>query len=337
MELAVIWFVLVAFLFIAYVVLDGFDLGIGILHLLAHNDEERRLNLLAIAPIWDGNEVWLITAGGALFAAFPPVYATVFSSLYLALVFLLVAFIFRAVSFAFVYQFAKTTWQLFWHRAFGIASLIISCLLGVAFGNIMKGLPIDQAGEYAGGLLGLLHPYALYTGLYVALLFSFHGMLFLHYKVEGAYQERLRALIFRLWRFIIVGGFIFLIFTYFSLDVSLSVTRHPLFWLFSLAIIFSLLFIPAAIKSVQDFLAFVASCVMISGLFGLFALGVFPNLLTSTLDPVYSLTILNSSSSPYTLRVMLVIAVIGLPVVISYTIVVYRFFKGKVNSNDVFY
>jgi cytochrome d ubiquinol oxidase subunit II len=338
MDLAVIWFALIAFLFIGYAVLDGFDLGVGMLHLFARNDRERSINLNAIAPVWDGNEVWLITAGGALFAAFPPVYATLFSGFYLAFVLLLAALIFRAVSFEFVHQFDSQFWRTSWHRALGLSSFVITLLLGVAFGNVIKGIPIDQSGIYTGDFLSLLNPYALFSGIFAVILFFFHGLLYMHCKVDGEYQERLRNYIFLFWRITIIAGVIFLVLSYlFVPHFSVGTTRNPLFWLFSIAMISSVIFIPAAIKSVQDFPAFVASCVMMSSFLGLFALGIFPKLLPSSLDLSYSLTTLNSSSSPYTLRVMLVITLIGMPLVIGYSIIVYRFFKGKVTENDGHY
>ena len=188
-DLNTVWFLLVGALLSGYAVLDGFDLGVGTLHLFARTDEQRRIFLNSIGPVWDGNEVWLVTGGGALFAAFPIVYATVFSGFYLAMVLLLVALIFRAVAIEFRSKQPADWWRRGWDRSFSIASTVSSLLMGIAFANVIWGIPIDASGEFAGSLLTLLNPYALLTGLTTVALFAMHGSIYLVLKTDGDVQR----------------------------------------------------------------------------------------------------------------------------------------------------
>jgi len=193
LDLPMVWFALVGVLFAGYVILDGFDLGVGILHLLVvRRDEERRVFLNAIGPVWDGNEVWLVTGGGALFAAFPAVYATVFSGFYLAFMALLCALIFRAVAIEFRSKHPSSRWRTVWDAGFAGGSLVSSLLIGVAMGNIAWGVPLDAQGEFAGSFLGLLHPYALLMGVTTVALFAMHGAIYLVLKTEGELQAAVR-------------------------------------------------------------------------------------------------------------------------------------------------
>ena len=192
-DLNTIWFVLVGVLFTGYAMLDGFDLGVGQLHLLAKGDQERRIMLNAIGPVWDGNEVWLVTGGGALFAAFPEVYATVFSGFYLPFVLLLVALIFRAVAIEFRSKQPMRWWRAMWDWSFFGGALLSALLIGVTMGNIAWGLPLDSRGEFAGSFLGLLHPYALILGVTTVALFMMHGAIYVLMKTEGALHDRARG------------------------------------------------------------------------------------------------------------------------------------------------
>ena len=193
MDYNLLWFVLVGVLFSGYAVLDGFDLGVGTLILGIKDDHERRLFYNAIGPVWDGNEVWLVTGGGALFAAFPAVYATVFSGFYLAFILLLFALIFRAVAIEFRSKEPWTWWRRWWDRGFCAGSTTAAMLIGVTMGNIVWGIPLDARGEFAGSLLGLLHPYALLVGVTTVALFMMHGAIYLHLKTEDALQARIRT------------------------------------------------------------------------------------------------------------------------------------------------
>ena len=215
MDLNLIWFLLVGVLIIGYSILDGFDLGVGIIHLFTKDENEKRINLNAIGPVWDGNEVWLLTGGGALFAAFPIVYATVFSGFYIAFMLLLAALIFRAVSFEFrKYSEAKN--KKYWDFAFGLGSLIPALLYGVAIGNILRGLPIDAKGAYFGTFLGLLNPYALVVGLVSLTVFLMHGAIYLTLKSEGEQQDKMVKVANNSWIAFVVLYLVATIFTIFS-------------------------------------------------------------------------------------------------------------------------
>ena len=194
-DLNTAWFLLVGVLLAGYAVLDGFDLGVGALHLFARTDVQRRIFLNAIGPVWDGNEVWLVTGGGALFAAFPIVYATVFSGFYVAMILLLFGLIFRAVAIEFRSKQPGARWRRAWDRSFAIASVVSSLLMGVAFGNVIWGIPLDAAGEFAGSFVSLLHPYALLTGVTTVAVFTMHGAMYLLLKTEGGRGWRVEGLL----------------------------------------------------------------------------------------------------------------------------------------------
>ena len=194
MDLNIIWFLLIAVLLIGYAILDGFDLGVGVLHLFTKDENERRININSIAPVWDGNEVWLLTAGGALFAAFPIVYATVFSGFYLAFMLLLFALIFRAVSMEFRGKVDSPKWRSVWDWAFGLGSLLPALLYGVAIGNILRGIPINSEGYFTGNFFSLLNPYSILVGLLSLVLFTMHGSIYLSMKSAGAHRERVKSL-----------------------------------------------------------------------------------------------------------------------------------------------
>jgi cytochrome d ubiquinol oxidase subunit II len=329
------WFVLVGVLIIGYAILDGFDLGVGILHLFARDEQERRIHLNAIGPVWDGNEVWLLTAGGALFAAFPPVYATVFSGFYLALMLLLTALIARAVSLEFRGKVESTGWKKSWDIVFGIGSLLPPILLGVAFGNILRGIALDTRGNYIGTFFDLLNPYAVLVGILSLSLFLMHGAVFMMSKTEGVLRDRYSRWAFRSWIAVLVLYAAASAATLFvSPNLFTGLTGNPLFWILFLLLLGSILAIPLLVKRRRSFPAFVASSSLIASMIGLSAISLYPNLGPSLTDPSLSLTISNSSSSQETLTVMLTIALIGMPLVIAYTIVIHRVFRGRVIINE---
>jgi cytochrome bd ubiquinol oxidase subunit II len=338
MDLQAIWFLLVGVLIIGYAILDGFDLGVGVLHLFLKTDQERRISLNAIGPVWDGNEVWLLTGGGALFAAFPIVYATVFSGFYLALMLLLVALIFRAVSMEFSGKVDSPGWKKVWDWGFGIGSLLPAVLLGVAFGNILRGIPINQEGLFTGSFLGLLNPYSVLVGILSLTLFIMHGALYLTLKTDGELQERMTRVASAFW----VGTVaLYALTTSATIFVSPflfeGMLSNPLFWVLFLLLLGSVIALPVLLKAKRFFLAFLASSAMIASMIGLSAVSLFPRLVPSVTDLAYSLTIRNASSTPATLTVMLVIALIGMPIVIGYTFFIYRVFKGKVELTEASY
>ncbi|MEJ5351174.1 MAG: cytochrome d ubiquinol oxidase subunit II [Melioribacteraceae bacterium] len=330
-DLNTIWFILIAVLIIGYSILDGFDLGVGIIHLFTKDEHEKRININAIGPVWDGNEVWLLTAGGALFAAFPVVYATVFSAFYLALMILLTALILRAVSFEFRGKIVSDTYKKIWDYAFGIGSLLIALLLSVAYGNILKGIPINESRIYSGSFFSLLNPYALIIGLTGVSLFIMHGAIYMTMKSEGAQLQRMIKWATGSWMTFIVLYIIATFFTFFySGYLFEGMTKNYLFWILFILLLLSLFYIPIGLKSQKYFLSFLSSSITIAAAFGISAVSLYPRLVPSSIDLNFSLTAYNASSSQYTLNTMLIIALIGMPIVIAYTIFVYRVFKGKV-------
>ena len=331
MDLNLIWFLLIVILLTGYAVLDGFDFGVGILHLFTKDTHERRININAIGPIWDGNEVWLLTGGGALFAAFPIVYATVFSGFYLALMLLLVALIFRAVSIEFRGKVDNQKWVNVWDWAFGIGSLLPAILLGVAFGNILRGIPLDQNKLFTGSFLGLLNPYSILIGVLTTVLFTMHGAIYLSLKTDGVQRDRAVK-----YARLCFGAFIILyavstVSTVFAAPYLFEgITQKPLFWIFTLILLGSLLYLPVTLKKKKFSMSIVLSSLVIASILALASISLFPRLVPSITDLNNSLTIYNASSSSLTLSTMLIIALIGMPLVIIYTFFIYRVFKGKV-------
>jgi cytochrome d ubiquinol oxidase subunit II len=331
MDLNLVWFLLVGLLFAGYAILDGFDLGVGMLHLFARGDQERRVMLNAIGPVWDGNEVWLVTGGGALFAAFPTVYATLFSGFYMPLMLLLTALIFRAVSIEFRSKQAHGRWRGFWDACFFIGSLLASLLLGVTVGNLAWGIPLDARGEYIGGFWNLLHPYAVLVGVTTIALFMMHGSIYLVMKTEGELHDRIRE-----W---VRNTMIFFIICYAltTMATLLYVPRmgepfrtHPWWGAVALLNMLAIANVPREIYHQRDMAAFISSCIAILTLMGLLVIGLFPYMLPSNPDITHSLDIWRSASSPTTLRIMLLIALLGMPLVLAYTVSIYWVFRGKV-------
>lgn len=337
-DLSIIWFILVGVLFTGYAMLDGFDLGIGALHLFTNQDEERRLMINSIGPVWDGNEVWLVTGGGALFAAFPNVYATVFSGFYLALILLLAALIFRAVAIEFRSKQPMRWWRQMWDIGFAGGSILSSLLIGVALGNIAWGVPIDDRGEFAGTFLGLLTPYPLLVGVTTVALFMMHGAIYGAMKTEGGLHDKLRVWAMRCIIFFVICAVTLTMATLLYVPhLAARVRDNP--WLFGVALMNMLAIanIPREFHHGRDRLAFLSSCAAILTLMVLFGLNMFPNLVYSQPWPENSLTIDNAASSPKTLGIMLVIACIGVPVVIAYTVCIYWIFRGKVKLDRMSY
>ena len=338
LDLNAIWFVLIGVLFTGYAMLDGFDLGVGALHLFTKSDEERRVMLNAIGPVWDGNEVWLVTGGGALFAAFPNVYATVFSGFYLAFVLLLVALIFRAVAIEFRSKQPMRWWRQMWDIGFSAGSILSSLLIGVAMGNIAWGIPIDDRGEFAGTFWSLLHPYALLLGITTVALFMMHGAIYALMKTEGPLHDKLRGWINQCMIFFIVCYAVTTMATLLYVPhMAARVRANP--WLFSIALanMLAIANIPREIHRGNDWRAFLSSCAVMITLMGLFGLEMFPNLVFSNPNPTHSLDIHNAASSPKTLGIMLTMAGIGVPVVVAYTVSIYWIFRGKVRLDQMSY
>ncbi|MGE5315808.1 MAG: cytochrome d ubiquinol oxidase subunit II [Acidobacteriota bacterium] len=331
LNLNMVWFILVGVLLTGYAILDGFDLGVGALHLLTKTDEERRLMINSIGPVWDGNEVWLVTGGGALFAAFPDVYAAVFSGFYTAFMLLLAVLIFRAVAIEFRSKEPWPWWRAMWDAAFSISSIVIALLMGVALGNVIAGVPITPEKEFAGSFLALLNPYALMVGVTTVALFMMHGALYAAMKTEGAMQQKVRG-----W---VNNTIIFFVICYVTTTMATLIymphmTQHlkdyPSLFIVALLNMLAIANIPREIHHNNEFRAFLSSCASIAALLALFAIGIFPTIVLSSIDPANSLTIWNSASSHKTLGVMLTVAIIGLPFVLAYTVAIYWIFRGKV-------
>jgi cytochrome d ubiquinol oxidase subunit II len=331
MDLNAIWFALVGVLLTGYAILDGFDLGVGVLHLFAREEQQRRLYINAIAPVWDGNEVWLLTGGGALFAAFPAVYATVFSGFYIPFMLLLAALIFRAVAMEFRGKVDSSLWRGAWDWAFGLGSALPALLVGVAYGNILRGIPVERGAVYAGTFLGLLSPYPLLVGVLGLVVFTMHGAIYLTLKTEGSLRQKLVRLAGGLWSVVVALYLIATVGTFYAAPFILAgLSGNVLFWLLLVLLVMALMAIPSFLAGGKFGRAFIASSATIGLMMGVSVIGLFPRLVPSSIDLEYSLTAYNASSSPTTLESMLIIALIGMPLVIAYTIVIYRVFKGKV-------
>lgn len=335
MELQITWFVLWSVLWAVYFMLDGFVLGTGFMSaIIARTDTEKRILINSLGPVWDGNEVWLLTAGGATFAAFPTTYAMMFSYLYTALLLLLFSLIVRGVAFEFRGKIDSPDWKKAWDVAIVTSSFLPALLFGVAFGNIFAGLPIDASG-YQGGLLYLLNPYGIVTGLLFVLLFAVHGSLYVAVKTVGDLSKRAFETAKLLWIPLLLVAVVFLGHTGYATKLYNNYMKVPVLFVIPLIAVLALVMVQAFMIANKPLKAFTASCVTI--LFVVFTgvTGLFPNLIPSTKDPLYSLTIYNSSSSQYTLTIMTVVALIFVPTVILYKIWVYRIFRAPVTEKDV--
>ena len=337
-DLNTIWFILIGVLLSGYAILDGFDLGVGSIFLFVKGDENRRLVLNSIGPVWDGNEVWLVTGGGALFAAFPHVYATVFSGFYTAFMILIFVLVFRAVAIEFRSKQPMIWWRNMWDRAFCISSILIAFLMGVALGNIVTGVPIGPDKEFGGGFWDLINPYTLMVGVTTVALFMMHGTIYAAMKTEGELQAKLKR-----W---INNAIIFFVITYVTVTNATliyypNMTNHfvdyPVLFLVAVLNMLAIANIPREIHHGREFRAFFSSAAAIVSLMMLFAIGIFPNLVLSNPNPEFSLNIYNAASSQKTLGIMLTIAIIGIPFVLSYTISIYWIFRGKVKLDATSY
>ena len=337
LDLNTVWFLLVGALLCGYAVLDGFDLGVGALHLFARTDQQRRIFLNAIGPVWDGNEVWLVTGGGALFAAFPIVYATVFSGFYLAMILLLVGLIFRAVAIEFRSKHPSPRWRAAWDRAFSIASVVSSLLMGIAFGNVIWGIPIDAAGEFSGSFVTLLNPYALLTGVTTVALFAMHGAIYLVLKTEGDVQQMVKGWVNNtIVVFVVSYATTTMATLIYRPEMSAYIAAHPALFVLPVLTMLAIANVPRTMHLGRHGWAFISSSAAVLGLFALVGVGMAPTLVRAV-DPARSLTIYNAASSPATLTIMLVIALIGIPLVLAYTTSIYWIFRGKVQLDSTSY
>jgi len=335
-----IWFALWGVLWAVYFMLDGFDLGLGtLMPVLAKNEMERRVIYQSIGPFWDGNEVWLITAGGVTFAAFPTVYAVMFSGLYSALMLILFALIFRGVSIEFRGKIEDPRWKAAWDVCFTVGSFLPALLFGVAFANIFQGIPIDGKGVFHGTLLSLLNPSGLLGGVFFVMLFLVHGALWLAAKAEAPLLDRAGSVAAKWWPKLFIVAVAFLVATWYFTKLYDNYLHNPLhvaipFLLIPLLAVGALVMTRIFIARRRWWKAWFASSVTIIGvtLFGV--VGLYPNLLPSSLNRAYSLTAFNSASSPLTLKIMLIVALTFIPIVIVYQAWAYSLFREKIHTEE---
>jgi cytochrome d ubiquinol oxidase subunit II len=329
MELHDVWFVLIALLWTGYFFLEGFDFGVGVLtRLLARNRSEKRVLINTIGPVWDGNEVWLLTAGGATFAAFPEWYATLFSGFYLPLLVILVCLIVRGVAFEYRAKRPEEKWQRNWEAAIFWASLLPAFLWGVAFANIVRGVKIDSDLEYVGDVWDLLNPYALLGGVVTLALFTFHGTVFVGLKTVGEIRERARRLALKVGAVTAVLALVFLLWTQADKGDTGSLVAL-------VVAVTALVTALGAARASREGWAFALSGLTVVAVVAMFFLTLFPNVMPSSLDPDWSLTVTNSSSSPYTLKIMTWCAGIATPLVLLYQAWTYWVFRKRIGTHHI--
>lgn len=331
MDLNTVWFILIAVLYTGFFVLEGFDFGVGmLLPFLGKSDTERRVIINSVGPHWDGNEVWLITAGGATFAAFPHWYATLFSGFYPALFLLLLGLIVRGVAFEFRSKLESLRWRAVWDWCLAIGSFVAPLLLGVAFANMARGLPIDADMNYTGGFWYLLNPYGLIGGVAAVTLCLFHGAVFLSLKTSGQFQARVRQFAARLWIVALIGFLLLTLGSYLFADLVSRLGVNP--GIVPVTALAALLLSSYFIRRRQDGWAFAMTALTFAFTVATFFLFTYPNVMLSTTDPNWSLTIYNASSSNYTLTVMTIVAAIFVPIVLAYQAWSYFAFRKRLTG-----
>jgi cytochrome d ubiquinol oxidase subunit II len=336
MELQSVWFFIWGLLWAVFFMTDGFDLGIGSLYpFLGKSERDKNSMIHAMGPLWDGNEVWLLTAGGVTFAAFPLVYAVMFSSLYSALMLILFALILRGVSFEFRNKIDSPAWKKVWDTCIFVGSFLPALLFGVAFANIFQGVPIDQNGIFQGNLLTLLNPYGLLGGLLFVCLFLVHGALWLTIRTENDLALRAERVAGKLWPVLTGVAVVFLVATTIFTPLYNNYLAMPVLFVvpaISVAAIVGIKFFLIQQSYVKAWLASAATIVSCT-FFGV--IGLFPNLFPSSIDAAYSLSAFNASSSPLTLKIMLIVVLLFVPVVLAYQIWAYTLFSAPVSESDL--
>lgn len=334
-DLVTFWYLLLGVLLTVYAVLDGFDLGVGTLHLFARGDLERRFSINSIGPLWDGNEVWLVTFGGALFAAFPEAYASILSAFYFPFMLLLFFLIGRAVSIEFRSKRPERWWRAWWDFSFCAASALTVFLFGLLAGNLVLGVPIDDHGEVRAPLLSLFSPYAVSVGVLAVAGAAMHGSIFLYLKTEGALQQRVHGWMWRTFGFFLV---VWAAVTIATLVLAPHVTRNferwPAAWIVVALHVLSIANVPRAIRKARPGYAFVSSCCTVAALCFLFGMAMFPYFAYASGDPTRGIEAHEAASSETTLRIMQIVALLGMPLVATYTGIVYWVFRGKVRLGE---
>lgn len=338
MILESIWFFLWGLLWAVFFMTDGFDLGIGTIYpFLAKNEQEKRVMINSLGPLWDGNEVWLITAGGVTFAAFPLVYSVMFSSLYTPLMLILFGLIIRGVSFEFRGLSENKNWKRLWDSAVFVGSFLPALLFGVAFANIFQGIPIDGDGIMQGNLFSLLNVYGILGGIFFVILFITHGILWICIRTTGELHERAIAFFKKMWPVEVAGAVVFLIASYVYTDLYANYFKYPLLWIIPVLAVVCLLLMKFFANKESFFAAWGASAgtIVFCTFFGV--IGLFPNIFPSSISSDYSLTAFNAASSPLTLKIMLGVVAVFVPIVIAYQAFAYKMFSSKVDHQDMTY
>jgi cytochrome d ubiquinol oxidase subunit II len=331
MDLQTLWFILIAVLYTGYFVLEGFDLGVGILlPFLGKNDMRRRMMINTVGPHWDGNEVWLLTAGGASFAAFPQFYATLFSGFYLPLFLMLIALIVRGVAFEFRGKLAGMRWKSVWDWCIFLGSAVPALLWGVAFSNIVKGVPIDAHMQYYSNFFELLNPYALVGGLVSLLGFTLHGAIFLSLKAGAPLSDEARSMAWKVWIPTVVVLGLYTILSYSQTDILTKLGVNP--GVIPVGAVLGLLVTGWLVRIKRDGWAFISMALTIVLSVATIFLHLFPRLMVSSLNPDWSMTIQNSASGPYTLQVMTIVALIFVPIVLVYQGWTYWVFRKRITQ-----
>ncbi len=332
------WFLVVGALFSGYAILDGFDLGAGALHLFFKEEEDRRIALNAVGPVWDGNEVWLVIGGGALFAGFPVLYASIFSAMYIPFMLFLAFLIFRAVSIEFRSKEPMKWWRNMWDISYSVSSIAMALLLGVVVGNILWGIKLGPNYEFQGSWLEFLNPYSLLVGVTAVALFTMHGAIYLAMKTEGKLFAKVKNLLKQSMILFIVTYSLVTLYTLIYLP-HLTDRLHENVALFVVPLLafLSIANIPRLVSKSKFVMAFIFSALTMSFLLILVAVELYPTIIMSTIDPMYDITVYNAASSEKSLRFMLQITAIGGPLVLLYTVFVYRTFWGKVKLDETSY
>lgn len=338
LDYASCWFLVVGACFTGYAILDGFDLGAGAVHLFFKKEESRRIALNAIGPVWDGNEVWLVIGGGTLFAGFPKVYAAIFSAFYIPFYLFLTALIFRAISIEFRSKEPMKWWRKTWDIAYTVSSATVALALGLVLGNVLQGIPIDANGDYTGNTLGFLNLYSVMISITTLALFMMHGAIYLVMKTEKRLYTKLTIIVKNTTIFFVICILLLSFYTILYVPhLSKRIQSNPWLFLVPVTMVLNIANITRRITQQKYRQAFFSSAVTISLLLIIVAVELYPNLVLSSLDPSFNLTVANASSSTRSLGIMLSIAAIGVPLVALYTGFVFWTFKGKVRLDEMSY
>ncbi|NBA84657.1 cytochrome d ubiquinol oxidase subunit II [Emticicia sp. CRIBPO] len=335
LDYATWWFLVIGAVFTGYAILDGFDLGAGALHLFFKKEESRRIAINAIGPVWDGNEVWLVIGGGALFAGFPAVYATVFSAFYVPFMLFLFVLILRAISIEFRSKEPMFWWRGMWDISYSLSSSMIAFLLGVVLGNLLLGIPIDKEGNFTGSLVYFLNPYSVLVGITTLSLFMMHGAIYLVMKTENRLYAKLTILVRNTTIFFIICMLLLSFYTILYVPhLASNIRANPWMFIMPILMVLSIANITREITRRNYLYAFLSSGFTVSLLLLLVAVELYPNMVVSTLDPAFNLTVHNASASEKSLKIVLIFAAVGVPLVLTYTTFVFWTFKGKVKLEE---